>query len=264
MRNLIICFVFVGFIRCSEKDNTKLVVTRDKSGRITSEVPYLNDTLKHGLVKYYYENGDIKNEVEYSYGKREGWRKFYEPGKVLKSRIHFKDGIRDGQSYRYYDNNKLESFSYWMKGEQYGSIYFYYPSGQIEKYRCNDFFGNVVYVIQWDEKGSKTREEGVVFSPEFHVIGIDSTNTARVSQEVTIEITVAEPPGTKTTIWMGELVSGEKIEGLEKLAIENNTAIYKRTFTQPGKYRLVTSGEIKSEDGILLNEYSVTKDFIVK
>jgi hypothetical protein len=259
MRIAIIFFILVTGFSCTQKEKLNLVVTRDEQGKITSEVHYINDTIKHGLAKYYYTNGDISREIEYVNGVREGWFKHYKPGGILENKIHYRNGLQDGPTYWYYNNGAIESKGNWLEDKPYGSSNFFYPSGKIKYYQCRDFAGNVLYLVKWDEHGYKIKEEGVVFSPEFYVSNHDSANTLLANQEVVIQITVAEPPETKATIWMGEIN-----ENLKELLIENNTAKYKCIYPQAGNYRLVTIGEIKDKEGVILKRDSITTDFIVR
>jgi len=253
--------VLIALIGCKQRDN--VAITRNKDGIIISEIPYLKDSVTHGLAKYYYDNGDLKGEVEYFNGKREGWHRHYTVGEIVESRIHYKNDLEDGEAYWYYPNGKLKSKSRWIDGKNYGNLFVYYENGSMKAYNCKDHFGNTLYDIRWDSLGNKIKEEGVVFSPKFYFQNTDNAHIVKANQEIVIEITVAEPPEAKATIWMGEVVVGGKIEDLKTLPIENNTTVFKYTFKKTGKHTLITSGELGDTRGKVIKKDRVTTDITV-
>ncbi len=239
-----------------------LVVTKDGNGNLQSEINYINDSIRHGLAKYYYypnPKNVLKDEIEFNTGLKEGWHKHYREDGTIESKIHFKKNLPDGENYWYYENGQIKSESFWVNNKQYGNTKLYYMNGKIKHYYASDFFDNTLYVIKWDSLGSKITEEGVAFSPKFIVIyASDSTqtsivdNTIKVGKEVIVKITVAQPPQTKTIIRMGELNKGNMIE----LPTKDYTAIYKDTFSEVGKHTLVTVGKITDLKGDVLKQDS--------
>lgn len=264
MRSAVTGFLLLAVVvACTQKEKTNLIVTKDRQGNIVSEIHYIKDSLKHGLARYYYPNGDISHEIEYANGVREGFYKHYKSGKILEQKAYYKKGMAEGKSSRYYDNGAIRSLSNWVSGKEYGSTYFYYANSKIEMYHCSDFSESLFFLIKWDQQGKKTKEEGVVFSPNFYFENADTANAFTVNQESIIRITVADPPETTSKLWMGEVTAEGKVENFKELPIEKNTATYKRTFTKAGKYTLTTVGEIKDKNGKVIKEDRVTTDIRV-
>ena len=59
---------------------------------------------KHGLVKSYYENGQIEKDYNCTNGKKHGAVKSYYENGNLKNQLHYKNGNENGQFYSFYDN----------------------------------------------------------------------------------------------------------------------------------------------------------------
>jgi len=253
VRKITIVILFFLLNACERKriGNDSFVVTKDGEGNLQSEIHYINDTVMQGLAKYYYypnPKNVLKDEIEFRNGVKEGWYRHYRQDGTIESKTYFKNNLPDGENYWYYENGKPKEETFWVKGKQYGVGKWYYKNGKLETFNITDFYGTVNYVIQYDEQGNKTKEDGVVFSPKFiAVYTSDSTQTpivdngVKASKEIAIKITVAQPPQTKTIIRMGELNKGNMME----LPIENYTATYKQIFTEAGKHTLVIVGEIK-------------------
>lgn len=76
------------------------------------EAFYENDMFE-GVVKEYYENGDIKSETPYQGGKRNGELRIYYQGNKLKSSQNYVYHKREGEGKKYYPNGTLqEKFVY--------------------------------------------------------------------------------------------------------------------------------------------------------
>lgn len=78
------------------------------SGELKSEINYSGGK-KDGLAKGYYKNGKTKYEAIYKKGKREGISKAYYDTGVLKSEETYKNGSLNGPTKKYYKNGKLKS-----------------------------------------------------------------------------------------------------------------------------------------------------------
>lgn len=262
----------LGYISCKRgrADNKSFVVEKDGNGNLISEINYLNDTIIHGIAKYYYNPTPaniLEEEIEYSHGIMEGLYKHYRKNGTLESKTEFKNNLTDGQNYWYYENGKPRNESFWEKGKQYGDAKWYYNNGQLRSYIALDYFGKCFYSILWDSTGNKTKEEGEVFSKNFVAIySIDTSQTPIIenavmkNKETITRITVAQPPQTKTTIRMGELNKKNMIN----LKIKKFTANYVSLFSESGKYNLVTVGEMKDLKGNILKYDSIVTRIVVK
>jgi len=267
-------FVYHSLLLClwackEHRDNESYKVSKDEEGNLQSEIHYISDSIIHGIAKYYYSRpaNVLEDEFEYNNGKKDGWHKHYREDGTLESMVHYKNGLADGSDYRYYEDGiKIESEHYWQSGKNYGTSKWYYKNGQLELFNVTDFYGGVLYVIRFDEKGHKTNEQGVVFSPKYlmfytnDIALINIKNPVKRGKQITFIISVAEPPQTKTKISMGELNKNDMIE----LPIRNGLATYKNVFTETGNYTLIAVGEIKDLNGNLIKKDSSSINIIVE
>lgn len=251
-------------------DNKSFIVEEDSNGNLVSEINFINDTIKHGLAKYYYNPlpaNILEEEIEYNYGMMEGLYKHYRKDGTLESKTEFKNNIVDGENYWYYENGKTRNESYWEKGKQYGGAKWYYSNGQLKSYIVLDYFGKRFYSIKWDSTGNKIKEDGEVFSKNFIAIYSDDTsqtpiieNSVMKNKNVITRITVAQPPQTKTVIRMGELNKNNLVE----LKINKFSANYVSLFSKSGEFNLVTVGVIKDLKGNTLKYDSIVTSITVK
>lgn len=231
--------------------------TAFSEGKLKSKIHYINDTVMHGIAKYYYCPSEVlKDEMEFNHGVKEGWHKHYRKDGTLKSKAHFKNGLPDGDTYWYYPDGTLKEHTQSVKGQQFGLAEWYYPNGQLELLNNVDFWGDAMYIIRYDEQGNKIQEDGVVFSPYYWYV--PHRDSMPVNGETFIQIAVAEPPETKTTIRMGEL--GKE---LKQLTVNDYIITYQDTFKTTGKHTLVTIGEIHDMQGNLIRRDSITTEITV-
>ena len=260
MRKILYLLLFILFATCKqETDNKKFVVVKDEKGNVESEINYINDTLMHGLAKYYYKNGNLKVETYYDSGLKNGWhRRYYEDGKI-KSKISFKKGLLEGASQWYFPNGKVSEEANWINNKPFGNSIFYYENGSVKTYNCFDFQEHNRYLIKYDINGQKIKEEGTVLGQLLYEVNLDSIP---VNKPWIVKVSVAVPPNTKVNVILGKLVKSE-LKEITLLPVENNMVIYQETFLVKGKYTLITIGEIKDKQGFVLKRDSIRTDIIV-
>lgn len=125
----------------------------DKNGNLKKITKYANDIeqiqesdLKPLIVQHeYHPNGQVKREVSFRDGKREGiWREFDENGNVLRSQTYKKgallsegvvgtDGKRRGEYKEFYADSTLRAEGEYLNGEKTGEWRYYYQNGQLEE-----------------------------------------------------------------------------------------------------------------------------------
>ncbi len=91
------------------------------------------DSLKQGIWKEFWPNGDLKSEVLYKKNKKQGleivW--FDEPD-CVQSESYYKDGLLDGPSISYSKKCKKEFFESFKNGLKDGLELEYYPNGRVK------------------------------------------------------------------------------------------------------------------------------------
>jgi len=233
---------------------------------VIEEHSYLkNDTIKHGTWRYYYRNKPkriLQEEIEYKYGKKDGWSKRYREDGTIESKIFFKNNIEDGIAHWYFPTGVVEQEAQYRKGSPISSGKSYFANGKLEVFNIFDYQGKSMYVIVYDSLGAKIKEEGVVLSPNYIIVYEDDKNeapiydkTIKAGKPFLIKLTVAETPETKTVVTMQDLTENQLVPAA---VFENYTITYKQTLTKPGIHSYKVKGEMYGlEHNNLLRQDSV-------
>lgn len=78
-----------------------------KDSELASEISNWKNGYRHGLSRFYHENGELRVKGSYKDGKRDGPVELYYPKGQLKRKETYKDGNRHGPFERYLKNGKL-------------------------------------------------------------------------------------------------------------------------------------------------------------
>jgi len=71
-----------------------------------------------GIIKSYYENGALKEDIPYKDGKKKGLFKAYYENGALKSEGNYKDDKKEGLFKAYYENGDLIAQYYYKDGKK--------------------------------------------------------------------------------------------------------------------------------------------------
>jgi len=125
MKKNFIIYTFIIFILTSFSIFAEREVDIDKikydDKKELGYVNYKDDELD-GLIKEYYENGQIKSEMYYKSGNLDGpATEYYENGQVY-IQESYKDGELDGESFNFNEDGSLRSKAVYKNGELVGDI----------------------------------------------------------------------------------------------------------------------------------------------
>ena len=259
MKNILIIFILFFCIKCNT-DNTNVIskITYYDNGKIKSSTNFITDTLKHGIEKFFYSTGSLKEETDYNYGKINGWQKFYNIDGEIIGKIHYVDNFKNGFAYYYFENGQIKLENFFLNDRKFGMSKEYFENKKLKRLVYKDFEGVTFYNIKNDILGKLLKEEGVTFSPVFK--SNFENNNVKLNHETIIEIAVAQIPKMYTKIYMNLQCN---FSFNDSLSINNFTAIYKKTFTKVGKYKLITIGEIKNIQGLIKQRDSVITEITV-
>ena len=123
-----------------------------------SDVPlkdsWKNFSLHHGLVTYWYANGQKSLERSYKYGKFDGiLTKWYENGQK-RFVINCKDGKKEGLAILYDENGQKYSEGNYKDGKEDGLQFSWYKKGQ-KMFEENYKDGKLMSVEVWKPNGEK-------------------------------------------------------------------------------------------------------------
>ncbi|MDH3322077.1 MAG: toxin-antitoxin system YwqK family antitoxin [Flavobacteriaceae bacterium] len=92
-----------------------------------------DEEVYQGVVKWYHENGNIFQVVNYDNGVLNGKRQvYYESGK-LKSEGNYKQGKREGAWKELHENGKTKETGTYENGQKEGVWKTYYPNGKLKE-----------------------------------------------------------------------------------------------------------------------------------
>lgn len=104
----------------------ELEVLEERVHEVASQKP------ADGLLKIYFEHGELKTEVHYKDGWSEGIEKKFYPTGLLASAVPFIHGIENGVAKKYYETGGLRFVTLFEDGLKEGLSKEYYPEGHIK------------------------------------------------------------------------------------------------------------------------------------
>lgn len=112
------------------------------------------DSLKQGVWKEFWDNGDLKSEVIYKNNKKQGLEiKWFDVPDCVEQESYYKDGKLEGPSIYYSKKCKKDFFENYKNGTKEGLELSYYPNGNIKaegNYKKGNLNG---YYKVYDKKG---------------------------------------------------------------------------------------------------------------
>ena len=110
------------------------------------EVPVRDSILLNGIVFSRYKNGQIKSEISFENGKRNGLDKFYYPNGQIKFETNFVNEKRHGKHFRWFKDGRLMYETNFLNGSGVDKIYYQDGHLRVEEYYKNgDFIGDNRY-----------------------------------------------------------------------------------------------------------------------
>ena len=227
-----------------------------ENGNLKYEGEFLNDSIKEGYFNVYDVFGNLINEYQFKNNEKEGMQTSYYVSGAIQGQAYYEAGLQHGESIWYYEDGTKKSEGLWKEGEEYGAVTWYYENGKPRLFNVYDFAGSNCYVIDWNENGEKLNEEGLIFSR--NASAANFSDTVRVGEEFILQITVPDPPGTQTKIFIGNLNDSNNIYNLEQCQIESNTATFKTVYKTSGLKKFIIIGELV-EDGTVKRDTSYSE-----
>ena len=102
--------------------------TRNRKGIIVETI----GTIPEGIIKEYYESGNLMEETNYKNGKREGISRWYYETGILKGERNYKEDKLDGIIKWYYDTGSLGTEFNYKNGKLEGLTKLYWENGNLK------------------------------------------------------------------------------------------------------------------------------------
>ena len=116
-------------------------------------VMYYEGNPFNGMVRFYYQSGQLKHEGNYQDGKRDGLLKGWHENGQLESENNYKDGKSHGSGWWYFQNGQLNWESNCKDGVFVGIQRYWWTNGQLrEEENWED--GKLKSIKKWDEEGN--------------------------------------------------------------------------------------------------------------
>lgn len=190
----------------------------DEKGNLKKIAKYVNDVeqVQESSVKplivqrEYYANGQVKREVSFRDGKKEGvWREFDENGKVTQSQTYEKnvllssgvvdtDGKRNGECKEFYPDSTLRAEGIFIDGEKSGEWKYYYHNGQVEQRGVFEQGKQQGLWVWFYDNGRKQIEEN-------YFKGVENGSYKEYDTDGKVIVTGTYFDGLKAGKWMEEI-----------------------------------------------------------
>lgn len=119
------------------QNNGFWIVDYYMNGKIQMEGFSLNNNPNnekfHGLVKYYFEDGVLYQEINFIEGQIDGVRKVYFESGKLKTVTDYRSGKKEGKYYEYYESGELFSRGNFENNLKEGNWKTFYKNGKIKE-----------------------------------------------------------------------------------------------------------------------------------
>ena len=164
-----------------------------KNGKVSFEINWIDDNHGDGHWKKYFENGQIMNDGNIKYGKRNGpWKDYYKNGQIWEIG-NLKDDEKDGFWKVFSENGELDYEINYKNGKLHGD-WKYYVNGQLymsQKW-CNGITdGNS---ISYYEDG-QLKSEGILKVPNNYITPSDTHSSSVLLTEEYTWINIREQDG---------------------------------------------------------------------
>ncbi|MBW3129527.1 toxin-antitoxin system YwqK family antitoxin [Hymenobacter profundi] len=149
---IILCCIVI--IVCCDKKSVKY--TYHKNGKIQHKINLLNNK-PNGLIESYYSNGNLKSKSIWKNGLQNGFFEDYDQEEKLLRIGHMKNNLADG-SWKEFDNKGKITKKYIYQNDTIIDYIIFYNQGIISEKQIISKKGEVIRVIGYDKKGTKSSD----------------------------------------------------------------------------------------------------------
>jgi hypothetical protein len=129
LKTIVILFIVIISPSCTHRKVEKYYYS---NGNIKEEHSFVNDKL-NGISTFYYENGRKYSVANYLEGLQDGLTMIYYPSGHLEEINHFRNGVIIDTQKVFYENGNIRELSYLVNGEKNGEMRMYYMNGMLYK-----------------------------------------------------------------------------------------------------------------------------------
>ena len=108
-------------------------------------------SINHDIA--YYDNGNIKYDIESRNGKIDGKAKYWSDEGILINLVHYSNDLFHGEWIDFYPDGKIQHIVSYSYGQKHGEEIWYYQSGKIKSKIIYNYDVIIKELIRWDENG---------------------------------------------------------------------------------------------------------------
>jgi antitoxin component YwqK of YwqJK toxin-antitoxin module len=229
-----------------------------KDGTIEEEAEYVMNE-RHGVVKKYFPNGNLKAIYNYNKGYLHNLNKVYYQNGNLNWEQEYINGFKEGIYKDYNEDGDLVSKATFLNNKLHGEVIFYFNDGSIKSIsNYQGGLGNGLFKSYFED--GKLKNESIYVNDEkvyskifdnnskiklvFHRVDIMTDNdTVFVGEKINIRIKVYGPIDKNSELRVGFLDRFEKkpSNSLEKIKLNLNGEANYSSFPKSANYKFINA-----------------------
>ena len=165
-----------------EKGKIRKTSTYYAGGGIKSTGYFVGDTIKNGVFKTFFEEGQLQSVVNFEMGKKNGIEECYYPNGRIKSYARYSHGVIDSVAILYYPNGNVEVKSQLSDGHFLKASTHYDTTGILRRFTYFFPSDSISYDAAYDKEGKLLRGEGrylLLQPPDKNIFHVGDTLTDR-------------------------------------------------------------------------------------
>lgn len=129
----------------NHQSGIKIVTKKFPTGSIQQEIPFKADSILHGYLKEFYQEGQLKSVIQYKNGVKDGLEKHFYYNGVLASSGENANGEPNGTFFHYYESGVMKSQYSLFDGRFFGKQIDYDETGTLALLRFMNIDGKLIF-----------------------------------------------------------------------------------------------------------------------
>ncbi|NMM47928.1 toxin-antitoxin system YwqK family antitoxin [Marinigracilibium pacificum] len=234
-----------------KEDTIKLEARLFENGDTAAIISYLDSSetkVKHGFVKDFYRNGNLKGIHEFNKGNKDGgFETYYENGN-LREKGKYRNGKLDSLYNSYYENGNPKGTFLYLEDNFIGECISYYENGSVKDYGFYIPNGELVFSVNYDINGNIVNENG----EKIMLFNFGKKNLSyEVGEELNLSLYIPNPPDKSFKLNTKiENSSGEIIYDNDFTETRNGIVKIKHTLLEKGHHHVILNAHYFVQDSL--------------
>jgi hypothetical protein len=144
-KSIFIIVLIAISLYCCKSETRTIEILKDG---VLSKGQIIDDSLYHGIVRFYGANNENLGYSTYKYGIQNGWSVRYNG--QIKDSVFYRNGYKNGYGY-VFKNNIITYQGYYYQDRNVGGTFRYDSNGNVLHYSFLNFEGKVIYEARYDD-----------------------------------------------------------------------------------------------------------------